>query len=123
MDGSLKLIECNARFNLATELVRASGFDVALLSYRRTLGQEPPAMGPARFGRHLWHPGPDFRSFLDYRRAGELTTGAWMRSLLHRQTFSLFALSDPVPSVVEHAATAGRAVRLARRRLSSAGSG
>jgi D-aspartate ligase len=117
VDGTLKLIECNARFNLATALVHASGFDVALLSYRRTLGAPLPALGPARFGRHLWHPGPDVRSFLDYRRNGELTTSAWLRSLLHRQTFSLFALSDPMPSIVEQTAATARAARLARRRI------
>jgi predicted ATP-grasp superfamily ATP-dependent carboligase len=116
-DGRLVLFECNARFNLAVALLRASGFDLALLAYRRALGEPPPRMGPPRWGRHLWHPGPDFRSFLDYRRCGEMTTGEWARSLLHRQTFSLLAHDDPWPSVVEQAATARRALALGRRRV------
>ena len=117
-DGQLKLFECNARFNLAVALLRASGFDLPLLSYRRALGEAGPAMGPARYGKHLWHPGPDFRSFLDYRALGETTTREWVSSLLHKQTFSLFATDDPWPSLVEQWATAERALKLGRRRLS-----
>ncbi len=116
-DGELKLFECNARFNLAVALLRSSGFDLPLLSYRRTIGEPGPVMGPARYGRHLWHPAEDFRSFLDYRAIGEISTSEWLRSLMHRQTFSLFAADDAWPSLVEQKATAQRALRLGRGRL------
>ena len=116
-DGTLRLIECNARFNLALALLCSSGFDLGLLSYRRTLGLPGPDMGPAQWGRHLWHPLQDIRSALEYRRAGELTVAEWFRSLLHRQDFSLFALDDPWPSVVETSAGMRRALAHADRAL------
>lgn len=116
-DGLLYLIECNARFNLAVALLRASGYDLPLLAYKRALGLPGPPMGPPRWGEHLWHPGPDFRSFLDYRRCGEMTTTQWVGSLLHPQRFSLWSLADPWPSIVELGATLGRGLRLARREL------
>lgn len=116
VDGGLWLFECNPRFDLSNALVRASGFDLAVLAYRRALGMPANVLGPVRWGRHLWHPNPDFRSFLDYRGAGELTSREWLRSLLHPQTFSLFALEDPWPSIVEQGCGLRRAARLARRR-------
>lgn len=116
VDGGLWLIECNPRFDLSTALVRSSGFDVAVLSYRRALGLPANFLGPAKWGRHLWHPTADFNSFLDYRRCGELTSAQWVRSLLHRQTFSLFALDDPWPSLVEESQSVGRVMVRARKR-------
>lgn len=116
-DGGLWLFECNPRFDLSNALLRASGFDLTILSYRRTLGLPANRLGPAKWGRHLWHPNADFRSFLDYRRCGELTSAEWGRSLLHRQTFSLLALDDPWPSLVEQARSVRRGVRLGRKRV------
>lgn len=116
-DGGLWLFECNPRFDLSNALLRASGFDLTVLAYRRTLGLPANPLGPAEWGRHLWHPMSDVRSFVDYRNAGEMTTVQWLRSLVHRQTFSLFAADDPWPSLVEQGQTGRRAVRLARRRL------
>ena len=117
VDGRLRLFECNARFNLAVALLRVSGFDLGVLAYERALGLPGPAMGPPVWGRHLWHPAQDFRSFMDYRREGELTTIGWLRSLLHRQAFSLWAADDPWPSLAENGAAAARAKRLLARRL------
>lgn len=117
VDGGLWLFECNPRFDLSNALVRASGFDLTLLSYRRTLGQPAPPLGPVKWGRHLWHPNADFRSFLDYRNAGEMSAAQWLRSLAHPQTLSLFAADDPWPSLVEQGQSVRRAARLARRGL------
>jgi D-aspartate ligase len=114
-DGKLKLIECNHRFNLAIALLCRSGFDLPLLAYERALGRPGPSLDSPSYGLHLWHPVPDFRAFLDYRRAGELTTAGWLRSLAHRQAFSLWAADDPMPSVRDHLEGPTRLVRKLRR--------
>lgn len=104
-DGSFKLIECNPRFYLSTQLVIASGLDVPTFVYRHFLGEavDPPVL--RRAGCRLWHPVPDGRSLREQRKAGELTVWAWVRSLLHRQHFAVFAADDPWPSIVVNART------------------
>jgi D-aspartate ligase len=101
-DGQLRLIECNHRFNLAIGLLRASGLDLPLFTYNRLIGQGGPSLSNPRYGLRLWHPVADFRAFLGYRAASELTTRQWLRSVLHRQRFSRLDLRDPLPSVVDH---------------------
>jgi D-aspartate ligase len=116
-DGLLKLIECNPRINLAIELLIASGFDLPLLIYRRLCGEAPPELGLKRSGLHLWHPVPDLRSMRAQRREGELTVWRWLRSLLHRQRFTVFAADDPWPSIVVNLQTVGDALGRRFRRL------
>jgi D-aspartate ligase len=119
-DGKLKLIECNHRFNLSIALLCRSGFDLPLLAYNRVVGRPDPDVGSPRYGLHLWHPVPDARAFLAYRRAGELTTAGWLRSLAHRQCFSLFAADDPMPSIRDHLAGPARLARKLRRSRAAA---
>jgi D-aspartate ligase len=99
-DGTLKLIECNHRLTAATELVRSSGAETPLLVYHRALGRKGPPMRPRQGGVRLWDPLPDVRSLGSYRRSGELTTRAWVGSLLHRQRFPVFTWSDPLASLI-----------------------
>jgi D-aspartate ligase len=114
-DGRLKLIECNHRLTLANELVRRAGIDIARLAYDRAAGRETPPLNGFREGVRLWHFVSDVSALRDYRRAGELTARAWLRSLLHRQHFPLLDLRDPAPTVHE----LGRKVGVAARRLRS----
>ncbi len=113
-DGSLKLIECNHRFTAANELLRAAGGDLALFTYNRLAGRPLPRVDGYRPGVHLWHPIEDIRAFRQYRRHGELTTAAWLRSLLHRPRFPLLGLEDPLPSVAGMASTFRGGVRRLR---------
>jgi D-aspartate ligase len=96
-DGQLKLIECNARFTMATAQVRRAGIDLALVAYARLTGQPLPRIDTFRDGVRLWCPGLDLRAMRQYRAAGELTTAQWVRSLAHRQHLSVFDLRDPLP--------------------------
>lgn len=98
-DGTLKLIEVNARFTAANCLLAAAGLDLAGYVYSRVVG-DPHAM-PDRYrtGLHLWQPGTDLRALLELRRRGELGVGGWLRSLAHRQTFAFFRWDDPGPAV------------------------
>lgn len=106
-DGLFKLLECNPRFHLTIELVIACGLDVPLYAYRRLCGEDPPRPVQSRAGLRLWHPLPDFRAFRVLHEEGELTLGGWLRSILHRQRFTVFAVDDPWPSVVVNARTVG----------------
>jgi D-aspartate ligase len=111
-DGTVRLIECNYRFSSANELPRVAGADPGLIAYHRALGEPPPPPGGRRDGVRLWHPADDFLTFVAYRRRGELTAAAWVRSLLHRQYVPVFRWSDPLPTVAYHLL---RAYRLARK--------
>ena len=97
-DGTLKLIECNHRFTAANELVRRSGVDVVRLAYARAIGVDYRIAG-FREGMRMWHPVEDLAAMVAYRRHGELTVHAWLASLMHRQIFPSFRISDPLPSL------------------------
>ena len=99
-DGRLKLIECNARFTEVNEQVRAAGIDLALLAYNRLVGLALPPVDSFKDHVGIWFPVEDLRALREYRRDGELTTGAWLRTLAHRQTPLMFWTRDPMPSVV-----------------------
>jgi D-aspartate ligase len=110
-DGQLKFIECNHRFTAANELWRIAGVDLALFSYERLTNGRPARVERYRTGVYLWHPLEDIRALRQYRRRGELTVGAWLRSLLHRPRFPLLRLDDPLPSAAGMASTARGGLR------------
>jgi predicted ATP-grasp superfamily ATP-dependent carboligase len=115
-DGEYKLLECNPRFHLTIELPIACGLDVPLYAYRRVCGEEPGRPAQRRHGLRLWHPLPDFRAYRILREEGELTLGGWLRSLAHRQRFTVFAADDPWPSAVVNARTLRRVLGNGLRR-------
>jgi predicted ATP-grasp superfamily ATP-dependent carboligase len=115
-DGRLKVIECNARFTAGNEIVRLAGVDIAELVYARMTGQPLPQIGRGRDGVRMLYPAKDTLAFLQARRNGQLTTAAWLRSLLHPQTFPVWTLRDPLPSLAEATSVPRRALRKARSR-------
>jgi D-aspartate ligase len=97
-DGQLKLIECNHRFTASTALHLAAGLDAPLFVFNRLTGAALPSLRPPyRDNIALWYPLDDFRAFRAYRRAGELTTTQYVRSLMRPQSFSIFSWTDPAP--------------------------
>ena len=111
-DSTLKLIEANPRFTQANELVRVAGIDFARLAYCRLAGLSPPPLDSFRDDLGLWFPIDDMRALREYRRAGELSSSAWMRTLLHKQCPPQFDWADPRPSMINGGK---HAVRLACR--------
>ncbi len=111
-DGRLKLIECNHRITAADALQRACGLELGRIVYERALGL-PPTPVPSEFRRGigLWFPAEDTRAFLGYRRAGELSLAAWLRSLAAPVRFPIASLADPLPSLVGALRRLGRALR------------
>lgn len=110
-DGELKLIECNHRFTAADALQRACGLDLGLLAYERALGRPGDPPGDYRRGVGLWFPVEDTRAFLAYRRRGELSLLAWLRSLAGPLRFPEGSMRDPLPSIVAALRRPGRALR------------
>jgi D-aspartate ligase len=96
-DGRLKLIECNARFVAPNELAVRSGLDVPWIVYRHLTGGATEAASDYRDGVRLWFPVQDFQAFLGYRRAKEISTSGWLRSIGLRPRLSHFPCSDPLP--------------------------
>ncbi len=97
-DGQYKLIECNARFVASNRLVSASGCELARFVYNRIVGLPLPELKEFRVGVRMWDPIRDFAAFRELRREGRITSGQWLRSVMHRQTFPYFLLTDPMPT-------------------------
>ncbi len=123
-DGRLKLIECNHRFGAAQEVVRRAGIDVALLAYRRAVGEPIEPVDRWREGVRLWFPLRDLRAARDYRRHGELTFGRWILSLLRPRVYvPVFALDDPAPTFHNLGPRSARWLRRSLKRLVHLASG
>ena len=99
-DGQLKIIECNARFTAANGLVKAAGFDLALLTYNKLTGRPLPALDSYRSGLTLWLPTQDFLACRELREMGKITFLRWLGSVLRPQHFQFLCLSDPLPALV-----------------------
>jgi D-aspartate ligase len=110
-DGRLKLIECNHRFTAADALQRACGLELGLLAYNRALGLPAAPPGEYRRGVGLWFPKDDARAFLAYRRAGEMSPAAWLRSLRGPLRFPVASLRDPLPGLLGALRLLGRSLR------------
>ena len=97
-DGKLKIIEVNARFTAAQELVRRAGVPIDLIVYCHLTGQQPPAAVQSKTELRLWYPLRDFLGFLELRKRGDLSFVDWLKSLAGPVPVSpLFAWTDPAP--------------------------
>ena len=77
----------------------AAGVNIPLIWYRDALGQQAPRPGAQREGVLWMDEYRDVEAALDYRRAGELTAGAWYRSLRGRRVYAHLAWDDPMPGL------------------------
>lgn len=98
-DGTLKLIECNARFTAADCLLVASGLNLPFFVYNRLTGHKQAVPSGYRVGMRLWKPVGDFAAYRQLSKMGLLTFGAWIRSIMHRQIFPVFRWNDPLPAI------------------------
>ncbi len=97
-DGKLKLIEVNARFTAAQELVRRAGFPIDLMAYCHLTGQPVPLPRPVKGELRFWYPVRDFFSYLELRQKGELSFFGWLGSVLTlRHVLPLASFTDPLP--------------------------
>lgn len=98
-DGKLKVIECNARYTAAQELITASGLDMSFLIYEHLLGRTRPETRDFKDFVRLWLPKRDYHAYKQLRSSGQLTSLQWLKSICHRQIFSCFSLTDPMPAL------------------------
>jgi D-aspartate ligase len=96
-DGTLKLIECNARLTMGTELIHHSGVDLARIAYERALGQRVAPVTDYRVGVRMLRPIEDVRAAVALRREGQLSAREWLTSLRHPQHLAVWSWRDPLP--------------------------
>jgi D-aspartate ligase len=117
-DGRLYLLEANPRFTLWHHPAAVAGVNVPELVYRDLVepgrrATEPPRVRP---GVRWMSVRNDFRALAQYRATGELGIRRWLLDVWRADVTEDWAWSDPVPGVVDAAATARRlVVRLLRR--------
>jgi predicted ATP-grasp superfamily ATP-dependent carboligase len=97
-DGRLKLIECNARFTAAQELLVKSGMDISWIIYLHLTGQDPPTTRAYKEYVRYWYFLDDVDSLRDLRRQGDLSILGWLWSVARPQVFPFFSLVDPAPA-------------------------
>jgi predicted ATP-grasp superfamily ATP-dependent carboligase len=115
-DDTYKIIECNHRLTLTSELVRLAGVDSAYLAYQRALGRQTGSLLEYKAGVRMLYPLYDFRAFTAYRAKGELSLASYAASLFHRQHVPLFRWSDPKPALMLYRIRGARAkARLAAK--------
>jgi predicted ATP-grasp superfamily ATP-dependent carboligase len=117
-DGKLKIIESNARFTASDALISRCGVDFAKLTYDRLTGRPPAPFSGYRSGMVLWFPIEDFLAFRELRRRGEITWGAWLRSVRRTEILPYFRWDDPLPSLMNLLLRTRSLARGAARRLS-----
>lgn len=99
-DNVLKIIECNARFTSAQELIVRAGAPIDFIHYCKATGQPAPAFNEYDQKLTFWYGLRDFLAFLEMRKAGQITTPQWIKSLFPLKHVSpLHNLSDPYPSI------------------------
>jgi D-aspartate ligase len=98
-DGELKIIESNARFTAAHELMVRCGMETDWIVYCHLTRRARPAIGSYREHMRMLYPWRDFAAYRELSQMGSLTLPGWLRSIAHPQVLPLFALRDPWPSI------------------------
>ena len=99
-DNELKIIEVNARFTAAQELVVRSGAPIDIIYYCRMTNQKIPRFSSYNDKMRLWYSSRDALAFLQLFRMGELGIGGWIKSVFPFNHVSpLHQLVDPWPSI------------------------
>lgn len=92
----LYFIEANVRSEMIISIADASGVNLPLIAYLHALGQSLPNCKQQRVA--LWlNAVDDFRCARELIRRGELTWGAYLRSLTGPKTYPVFTWDDPLP--------------------------
>lgn len=99
-DGKLKIIEVNARFTAAQELLRRAGYPIDLMVYCHLTQQPVPQPEPVQRELRFWYPLRDFLAFVELRKRGELSVLGWLKSVATTShVFPLASLADPGPMI------------------------
>ena len=96
-DKKLKVIECNARFTAAQELVTRSGVDMPNLIYQYLVNNKRPDKTTFKNNLTLLCPFEDIDAFRELHAQGKITFFAWLNSVLRFHVFSYYTMFDPKP--------------------------
>lgn len=99
--GEFHILEVNARYNLWELLGAYAGMNLAAIAYRHQVGFAQAT--PQRYSNdeRLLFFKQDFRAFITgYRKSGEWSVAAYIRSLARRLHFRVFDVKDPAPFLV-----------------------
>lgn len=100
-DNTLKIIEANARFTAAQELVARSNAPLDLVYYCRITRQPAPKFTSFREGVRYWYLDKDFMAYLEMRKRGLITFSEWVKSVYpFNHASPLHDWRDPMPSIV-----------------------
>jgi D-aspartate ligase len=114
-DNKLKIIEVNARFTAAQELLLRSGAPIDLIVYCHLTNQKPPQFSGYTQALIFGYPLRDFLAFVELWRRNELTTMEWLRSWFPRHVISpLHKITDPMPSITAVGADLQKVLKLLR---------
>ncbi len=114
-DNLLKVIECNARFTAAQELVIQSGAPIDLIFYCSVTQQPMPKFSTFQQNMTFWYGLRDTLAFIELYRQGKIGFGEWVKSVLPMNHVApLHRLSDPMPTA---GALAARIEKTTRRFL------
>lgn len=98
-DQQLKLIEINARFTAAQELLVAAGIDIAYLTYCRLTKTPTSPITTYKEHLRLWIPFNDIKALIAMRRENKLTIFSWLISIWRPQVTPYFKWQDLMPWV------------------------
>jgi D-aspartate ligase len=109
-DGSYKVLDVNPRVWSWFALCEAVGQDLSILMRDAVLGQ-PVQAAEANAGFAWLHLSKDMVVGLQLLVRGDITIGAYVRSLSRKLVFAAFAWDDPLPGILEVPLVAFRGFR------------
>jgi predicted ATP-grasp superfamily ATP-dependent carboligase len=101
--GRLYLLEANPRFSLWHHPGARAGVNLPLLVYRDLVqpGAAPPPVTPPRAGVRWMCARQDVQTLRQYRAAGEIGVGTWLRQLATADVVEDVNWSDPLPGLAQ----------------------
>jgi len=99
-DNVLKVIEANARFTAAQEMIVQSGAPIDFIYYCVATGQPAPQFSSYNENLTYWYGLRDLLAFLQMKKSGSITTRQWIQSLFpFKHVSPLHSFNDPYPSI------------------------
>ncbi len=114
--GAFKLLEINPRTSSWNLLAAACGVNLPYAAYCDAVGLPLPPRADQREGVRYLYFEHDVKAFLDYRAHGDVTTGAWLRSLAGRNVYQHWAWDDQRPFWADARRLGGNVLRKVTRR-------
>jgi D-aspartate ligase len=116
-DGSFRVLEVNARYNMWHHVAAKNGINLPAVAYNYLVHGTSPGLSESPYGTsYRWVcVRLDAAAYRQLSRRGELTFRAWITSLLRGpKVYELFSWSDPLPML---RAAKNRVVDAVRRRI------